>query len=117
MVRKKSRHQELLQQLRLEELRRFDAMWNAFGKAYAALEDKSGIYESWTRLDGFDANSDEEYQYLELVGYRDHGYNSHGRRLPLYRALLRRWESTPNRDDLSKDDFVRIMTPPQNGQW
>ncbi len=117
MVRKKTRGQEFLQQLRLDELRRFDAMWDAFGKAYTALEDKSGIYESWTRLDGFDANNDEEYQFLELVGYRDHGYNSHGSRLHLYRGLLRRWESTPNRDNLSAEDFRRIMTPPQQGRW
>ncbi len=94
--------------------------FRALGRAYDALEDKSGIDEGDIRFAGFDANHEKQYGYSHYLREQGkweelmpHGViNSHHATLHRYRLMADEWKQTP-RDrrsrQLTKDDIQRIV--------
>ncbi len=98
-----------------QELKEILAMFRALRRAYDALPDKSGIEESDITLDGFDANDDLEHEYLKvghrlaLVNRDIQVFDSHFPMLRGYQMMLGAWRNSRDRENLTKEDILRIM--------
>jgi len=84
---KKSQRQAARDEAIRNEVREIFAMFRALRRSYDALADKSGITEHAIAFDGFDANKDDEHEYLRIargmeLSSRDiQAFNSHMPRL------------------------------------
>ena len=90
-------------------------MFLALRRAYDALPDKSGIDESQIEFGGFDANDDREHEFLQ-VGYRlacvnrnIRVFDSHFQRLRGYEMMLQAWRNSRDKENLTKEDVLRII--------
>lgn len=114
---KKSERQMLREQSIREELQEILAMFDALGRSYDTIADKSGITESFVRFDGFDANDVLEHEYLRLlrqmdsISRRDRAINSHSPRLRGYRLMMQAWRNSRDKENLTKEDVLRIIHP------
>lgn len=95
------------------------SMHRALKYAYDALADRSGI-EAWQiEFSGFDGNNEptllgytrwfcnqEGGRFTELT--RGDDFNSHMPSLGRYRAMLKEWNASKDRNKLTKEDIVRI---------
>lgn len=98
------------------------SMHRALKYSYRDLTDKSGIEEWCVKFAGFDGNNE-----ATLLGYtrwfcdsnggrfkeldRGDDFNSHAPmlgRLGRYRAMLKEWEKSKDKNHLTKDDILRI---------
>ena len=103
-----------------QEVLEIMAMFRALKDGYEALEDKSGIEESGITFEGFDGNNETAQMayaqyfcgrsgaYIELE--RGDNFNSHCPVLDMYRRMLSEWNMCEHRNDLSKEDIIRIAT-------
>lgn len=93
-------------------------MFRATERAYEELEDKSGIPADAIKYGGFDGNSEgkqygfvlflkKDNRYNFLKGGTD-GDNSHMPMLDLYRRMKAEWEKSADRNDLTREDLLRI---------
>jgi uncharacterized protein YfbU (UPF0304 family) len=110
-----SQRQMARERLVTDEAREMFAMFCALRRSYDALPDKSGIDESQITFDGFDANDDEEYEYLQVAHRlasisRDiQAFDSHFPRLRGYRMMMQAWRGSRDRENLTKEDIIRII--------
>jgi uncharacterized protein YfbU (UPF0304 family) len=99
------------------------SMHQALKRAFDELPDKSGIEEYRVRFVGFDGNDRVEGTMMAYTRWScdSHGgrfkdldrgddFNSHGRMLDSYRAMLKEWEKSKDKNRLTKDDIIRITS-------
>lgn len=97
-------------------------MYRALTFSYKNLEDKSGIEERRIEFPGFDGNNETdqmaytEYFINDLNRFdelRDNSefpdYNSHCPMLDKYRKMLKSWEESSNKHNLTKSEIIRIL--------
>ena len=90
-------------------------MFRALRRSYDALQDKSGIQEVLITFDGFDANDDEEHEYLRIADGMTilpsdiEALNSHMPRLRGYQMMLQAWRNSHDKENLTKEDITRII--------
>ncbi|MDQ7814217.1 MAG: YfbU family protein [Patescibacteria group bacterium] len=98
-------------------------MHRALKRAYEALADKSGIEEWKVKFSGFDGNN--ECKQMGYARYfcaidgphdprfpevdRGDNFNSHCPTLKRYRAMLAEWNKSGAKQELTRDDVVRII--------
>ena len=98
-----------------QELKEILALFRALRRAYDALPDKSKIEEFLITFDGFDANDDLEHEYLKVgrrlaaVNRDIQVFDSHMPRLRGYQIMLGAWRNSRDRENLTKDDILRLM--------
>ena len=112
---RKSQRQMAREKWVKDEVREILAMFRALRRAYDALPDKSGIAEHLITFDGFDANDDREHEYLqaarEITILRGPEVpNSHMPRLQGYQMMMQAWRNSHDRENLSKEDILRIIS-------
>lgn len=90
-------------------LKNLYAMFCAMSRCYNALPDKSGINQRDICFRGFDAHSDYE---KTLGDHYPDSYDSHACYEPFYRVLVARWEASADKENLTRDDLIRITKPP-----
>jgi uncharacterized protein YfbU (UPF0304 family) len=111
---KKSKRQALCDRLVEEDVREIFAMFRALRRSFDGLPDKSGIEEWQITFDGFDANDNEEQEYLRIgrelgvLTDRIQVFNSHAPRLRGYQMMLQAWRTSRDRDNLTREDILRI---------
>ncbi len=110
---KKSRRQTLREQSIRDEVLEIFTMFQALQRSYAALLDKSGIAESQITFEGFDGNNEDEHlriaNELALCRRNIKAFNSHFPVLAGYRMLLQRWRLSQDKENLTKNDILRII--------
>ncbi|MDP9379776.1 MAG: YfbU family protein [Chloroflexota bacterium] len=102
------------------EVRNILSMFVALSSSYTALTDTSGIEEQDITFRGFDGNSetaqmgytrflvDQKQMFTDLP--RGDSFNSHIPLLNTYRRMLREWEQSTYKYNLTKDDIIRITS-------
>ncbi|MHB0955692.1 MAG: YfbU family protein [Pirellulaceae bacterium] len=112
---RKSRRQADRDRSIKEEVREILAMYRALRRAYDTLPDKSGIDESLITFDGFDANDAGEDEYRRAareIAIATRGPdipNSHFPRLRGYQMMLRAWNNSSDKENLTRKDIIRII--------
>jgi uncharacterized protein YfbU (UPF0304 family) len=112
---RKSKRQTLRDRVITEEVREIFAMCRALRRSYDALPDTSGIDKSIITFDGFDANDEHEHEYLRVarqlatVGHDIEVFNSHMPRLRGYEMMVQAWRRSKDKENLSKEDILRII--------
>jgi len=92
-------------------------MFTAIKDTYNRLQDTSGINDLWIKFIGFDGNNEGKFLgythfLVEVQGKFpeiDH-INSHAPMLPGYRQMLAEWKQSKDRQNLTKDDLIRITS-------
>jgi uncharacterized protein len=97
------------------------SMHQALKRSYDNLSDKSGIDEYRVRFAGFDGNDPIEGTMMAYTRWfcdsrggrfkeldRGDDFNSHAPLLGSYRAMLKEWEKSKDKNRLTKDDIIRI---------
>lgn len=82
-------------------------MFRVLKVCYDRLPDKGGITPDCVRFDGFDGNDPYESKFNCYSGRM----NSHGARMPWYKLLLERWQSSADKENLTREDIERITAP------
>ena len=110
---KKKRHPPI-EQFERGQIAEIYSMFKALGACYDALPDKSGVDESKLRFDGFDGNNEnramEIARELATVNRDIVVFNSHMPRLQGYLELVQRWKDSKDKQNLTRDDLIRITT-------
>jgi|SRR5216683_2620984 len=99
-------------------------MFEQLARVYKGLKDKAGISKDSLAFAGFDGNDPLEIKYMVYtrrlldkkqrmryatsVTRADDGGNSHTPRLQQYREMVRKWQASANRNELTKEDIIRI---------
>lgn len=99
------------------------SMHRALHYGYDALSDKSGIEPAFVQFAGFDGNDEEEGLLLGYARWfcdsdggrfkelhRGDDFNSHMPMLGFYRAMLKEWQKSRDKNKLTKDDILRITS-------
>ena len=89
------------------EVYEIQRMFRVLERCYEQLPDKSGINSHWLKYEGFDANDPYEFRLLQYADHR----NSHWPMLATYRRMLSKWQSSRDRENLTKEDILRIIDP------
>jgi uncharacterized protein len=94
------------------------SMFLSLQLAYQQLDDTSGIDSILIEFAGFSGNDEtSEMQFtrfmMESMGQFEevrpkHGMNSHCPMLDIYRDMLKAWNESADKHDLSKEDIIRI---------
>jgi len=115
---RKSQRQMARERFIRDEVREIFAMFRALGRSYDALPDKSGIDEllaGFVRFDGFDGNNESEHLHiahqLASISRDIQAFDSHGQRLRGYQMMVRAWNSARDKENLTKEDILRIIRP------
>jgi len=112
-MRRKSQRQMNRDRLIKDEVQEILAMYRALQDSYDRLSDKGGINAELITFDGFDGNNEDEYLRAAreiAVATRGAGVpNSHMPRIRGYQLMLQRWRSSHNKEDLTKEDILRIV--------
>jgi len=107
-----SKRQALRERVIEDEVREIYTMFRALKRSYDALPDKSGIDESLITFDGFDGNNEDEHlriaHRLAIVSRDIQAFNSHMPRLQGYQMMLQEWRTSRDRENLTKEDILRI---------
>jgi uncharacterized protein YfbU (UPF0304 family) len=96
-------------------------MFDNLKRCFDALPPKSGIEEGRVKFPGFDGN--HETKQMAYARYfcdgrtprftdlpRANNFNSHMQSLPRYRSMLHEWERSTDKNNLTKDDILRIVS-------
>lgn len=97
------------------------AAFSAIKWSYEALADKSGIDENHIKFRGFSGNDEtKQMAYARYFCSTDGGrftdldrgddFNSHFPMLDVYRRVLREWNKSVDKNNLSKEDLIRITS-------
>jgi uncharacterized protein YfbU (UPF0304 family) len=116
-------HDELSEEA-CEEVINILSMYSALIFSFKSLKDKNGIDEDDIKFRGFDGNDSVEAKMMGYAKYfmndldrfdglRDNSkfpnYNSHCPMLNSYRRMLDVWGICSNKNELSKEDIIRII--------
>src|SRR5262245_10432581 len=80
-------------------------MFKAFDSSLARLPDKTGIEVQYLKFKGFDANDPYESKFKRFLNCQD----SHSCELPFYKRLLEGWNRSADKENLARDDLIRIV--------
>jgi uncharacterized protein YfbU (UPF0304 family) len=109
---KKSQRQMDRERWIREEVREILAMFRTLKRSYEELPDKTGIDENLITFDGFDGNNEHEHlQAGQQIAGCTRGldvHDSHMPRLRGYQMMLQAWKSTRDKENLTKEDLLRI---------
>jgi len=97
------------------------SMFDSLKQVYWRLSDKTGIEQRRVEFCGFDGNHETKQMgyaryFCTSEGGRftdlDRGddFNSHTPTLPRYRRMLSEWKKSADKNNLSKDDIIRIIS-------
>jgi uncharacterized protein YfbU (UPF0304 family) len=98
------------------------SMFRALRSAYDGLQDKANIDLNRITFAGFDGNEESRsYHYARFLVETPHNWddykgkelNSHHNVLPRYRSMLRAWEASPKKHELTTEDIARIAAAGQ----
>jgi len=96
------------------------SMYSFLTFAYKKLKDTEGIDEQSIKFDGFDGNSETSRMGYVRYFIKDLGrfpeldsggdFNSHIPRIHRYQKMLREWQLSSDKFELTKDDIIRITS-------
>jgi uncharacterized protein len=97
------------------------SMYRALNFSYDKLQEKTGIDDWRVKFAGFDGNHPVEGSMMAYARWfcNSHGgrfteldrgddFNSHAEMLDRYRAMLKEWKKSKDKNHLTKDDIIRI---------
>lgn len=101
-------------------------MFESIQRAFDALDDKGGINAYRVEFRGFDGNNEGKYMaYAQFfcnqrggrfVNLRKpSGFGGGVHELPLYRGMLREWNASDKKYELTKDNLIRITNTGREG--
>lgn len=112
MGRKSKRQMDGEKRIR-DEVLEILAMFRALQRSYEGLPDKSGIEKYLIEFDGFDGNNEPEHlRAAQEIAACTRGldvFDSHMPRLRGYQMMLQKWKSSRDKENLTKEDILRII--------
>lgn len=98
-----------------KQIKEILAMFESLGQAYERFGEKAGVSREDVQFDGFDARDEQEAEYLRAGQDMTRGnrepvvFDSHMPRLAGYLAMLERWRSCRDANNLTLEDLKRIV--------